>query len=63
MSLRSKGDINVAKVAEGFGGGGHKNAAGLRIEGNWDVAEAKIVGAMQYAIDHSRNGSNGNEYK
>ena len=63
VSLRSKGDINVAKVAEGFGGGGHKNAAGLRIEGNWDVAEAKIVGAMQYAIDHSRNGSNGNEYK
>ena len=60
VSLRSKGDINVAKVAEGFGGGGHKNAAGLRIEGNWDVAEAKIVGAMQYAIDHSNNGLNGN---
>ena len=62
VSLRSKGDINVAKVAEGFGGGGHKNAAGLRIEGNWDEAEAKIVGAMQYAIDHSNNGSNGNRY-
>ena len=62
VSLRSKGDINVAKVAEGFGGGGHNNAAGLRIEGNWDEAEAKIVGAMQYAIDHSNNGSNGNGY-
>ena len=62
VSLRSKGDINVAKVAEGFGGGGHKNAAGLRIEGNWDEAEAKIVGAMQYAIDHTNNGSNGNRY-
>ncbi len=62
VSLRSKGDINVAKVAEGFGGGGHKNAAGLRIQGNWDEAEAKIVGAMQYAIDHSNNGSNGNRY-
>ena len=60
VSLRSKGDINVAKVAEGFGGGGHKNAAGLRIQGNWDEAEAKIVGAMQYAIDHSNNGLNGN---
>ncbi|MBK6748643.1 MAG: bifunctional oligoribonuclease/PAP phosphatase NrnA [Pyrinomonadaceae bacterium] len=63
VSLRSKGDINVAKVAEAFGGGGHKNAAGLRIEGNWDEAEAKIVNALHYVIDTSQNGSNGNGYK
>ncbi len=63
VSLRSKGDINVAKVAEGFGGGGHKNAAGLRIEGNWDEAEAKIVNALRFVIDTSQNGSNGNGYK
>ncbi|MFZ1700552.1 MAG: bifunctional oligoribonuclease/PAP phosphatase NrnA, partial [Pyrinomonadaceae bacterium] len=42
-SLRSKGDINVAKVAELFGGGGHRNAAGLSIEGDWDDAERNIV--------------------
>ena len=30
VSLRSKDGINVAKVAEKFGGGGHKNAAGCR---------------------------------
>src|SRR6187399_1261141 len=35
-SLRSKGDVNVARVAEQFGGGGHKNAAGLGVEGDWD---------------------------
>ena len=64
VSLRSKGDINVAKVAEGFGGGGHKNAAGLCIEGNWDEAEAKIVKAVRYAIDPSHNGNgNGNGHK
>ncbi|MCA1589111.1 MAG: bifunctional oligoribonuclease/PAP phosphatase NrnA, partial [Acidobacteria bacterium] len=28
VSLRSRGKINVAKVAERYGGGGHKNAAG-----------------------------------
>lgn len=56
VSLRSKGDINVAKVAEGFGGGGHKNAAGLRIEGNWDEAEAKIVGALKFALPANGNG-------
>ena len=36
VSFRSKGDINVARIAEKFGGGGHKNAAGCRIEGDWD---------------------------
>ena len=50
-SLRSKGDINVAKVAESFGGGGHKNASGLSIEGDWDEKEAEIVAALVDAID------------
>jgi len=61
VSLRSKGDINVAKVAEQFGGGGHKNAAGLRIEGPWDEAETKIVAALRIALPTNGNGSsNGN---
>ena len=59
VSLRSKGDINVAKVAEGFGGGGHKNAAGLRIEGAWDDAESKIVEALRASLPINGNG-NGN---
>ena len=63
VSLRSKGDINVAKVAEGFGGGGHKNAAGLRIEGKWDAAEIKIVEALRAVLDSNGNGSNGNGHK
>ena len=33
-SLRSKGDFNVAKIAELFGGGGHKNAAGFKTRGS-----------------------------
>jgi len=31
-SLRSRGDFDVAKLAETFGGGGHKNAAGFTVE-------------------------------
>jgi phosphoesterase RecJ-like protein len=54
-SLRSKGTINVAKVAEQFGGGGHKNAAGLGIEGDWDENEREIVVALQHAVDDSQN--------
>ena len=50
-SLRSKGDINVAKAAEKFGGGGHKNAAGLSIDGDWDEAESRLVAAINDAID------------
>ncbi|MFN2501578.1 MAG: bifunctional oligoribonuclease/PAP phosphatase NrnA [Pyrinomonadaceae bacterium] len=49
-SLRSKGDINVAKVAEKFGGGGHKNAAGLSIEGPWDEKERELVAAVAHAV-------------
>jgi phosphoesterase RecJ-like protein len=53
VSLRSKGNINVAKVAEKFGGGGHKNAAGCRAVGDWDEIEAKLVDATLDAIDAS----------
>lgn len=51
VSLRSKGDINVASVAELWGGGGHRNAAGLRIEGDWDEAERELVGAVREAVE------------
>lgn len=53
VSLRSKGNINVARVAEQFGGGGHKNASGLRIEGDWDAAEQKLISALSKALDDS----------
>jgi len=56
VSLRSKGDINVARVAEKFGGGGHKNAAGARVEGNWDEREKEILTELIKAVEASSNG-------
>jgi len=53
VSLRSKGDINVARVAEKYGGGGHRNAAGLRIEGSWDEKERELVAAVREAVARS----------
>ena len=53
VSLRSKGDINVAKVAERWGGGGHRNAAGLRIEGGWDAKELELVEAVREAVERA----------
>jgi phosphoesterase RecJ-like protein len=51
-SLRSKGDINVARVAESFGGGGHRNAAGLSIEGEWNEVENTLVTAVSEAVEN-----------
>jgi len=34
FSLRSIGDYDVAHIATGFGGGGHKNAAGFSLDSN-----------------------------
>jgi phosphoesterase RecJ-like protein len=52
-SLRSKGDINVARIAERFGGGGHRNAAGCTLRGDWDEAEREIVGMLKDAVDRA----------
>ena len=50
VSLRSKGDINVVRVAETFGGGGHKNAAGCCVLGDWDAKERELVAAVTEAV-------------
>ncbi len=49
-SLRSKGDVNVAKIAEQFGGGGHRNAAGCTLKGDLEEIEQKLVPLMQDAV-------------
>jgi phosphoesterase RecJ-like protein len=50
ISLRSKGKNNVAKVAELFGGGGHRNAAGCRIEGNLEDVKQRVIEGLQAAV-------------
>jgi len=49
-SLRSKGEVNVAKIAEQFGGGGHRNAAGCTLKGSWDEVERQVVPLLQDAV-------------
>jgi bifunctional oligoribonuclease and PAP phosphatase NrnA len=50
ISLRSKGQIDVAKFAEQFGGGGHARASGLKLEGNFQSAHDRVVEAMLTAM-------------
>ena len=42
-SLRSKGTINVAEVAQAFGGGGHRTAAGFKCREGRDAARALVL--------------------
>jgi phosphoesterase RecJ-like protein len=34
VSLRSRGEVDVEKIARHHGGGGHKNAAGFAVDGS-----------------------------
>jgi bifunctional oligoribonuclease and PAP phosphatase NrnA len=43
VSLRSKGSIDVAEVAEQFGGGGHTCASGLSLDGPLSVAVERVL--------------------
>lgn len=47
VSLRAKGDVDVSLVAESFGGGGHKNAAGFNIDGTLEEIRKKVIGALK----------------
>ena len=49
-SLRSKGEVNVAKIAEQFGGGGHRNAAGCTLKGDLAELEQQLVPLLQDAV-------------
>jgi len=43
VSLRSKGQLNVAAIAEGFGGGGHECASGLWVDGPLATAVSQVI--------------------
>ena len=49
-SLRSRGDVDVAAAARKFGGGGHKNAAGVSFEGSTADAEQSLLAAIETAL-------------
>ncbi len=51
VSLRSKRDVDVARIAASFGGGGHQRAAGARIAGEFDAVAARVTAAMTEAIE------------
>ena len=51
VSLRSKGRIDVARIAETFGGGGHSCASGHAIDGPYEVATGRVLAALRAALE------------
>jgi phosphoesterase RecJ-like protein len=51
ISLRSKNYIDVRRIAESFGGGGHIRAAGCTISGSLENAGNSIVQEIQKYMD------------
>ena len=47
LSLRSKGKVDVEKIARKFGGGGHINAAACRIEGDIENVKSRVIEAVR----------------
>ncbi len=45
VSLRSKGDLDVHRLASRFGGGGHRNASGIVRAGQLAAVEEEVVAA------------------
>ncbi len=49
-SLRSRGEVNVARLAEKFGGGGHENAAGFKIKAGLKTVKEVLFGTPSRSL-------------
>jgi bifunctional oligoribonuclease and PAP phosphatase NrnA len=50
LSIRSKGKLDVAQVAEHFGGGGHRSASGCTLDGPLGVATERILTQLRTGL-------------
>ncbi|MFN3599455.1 MAG: DHH family phosphoesterase [Aquificaceae bacterium] len=50
ISLRSKGKVDVAKIAESLGGGGHKYASGCKIKGSYEDVKKRLLTAIREGL-------------
>ena len=50
VSLRSRCEVDCSRVAEQFGGGGHRRAAGAFFDEPLDSARQKILDAVRAAM-------------
>lgn len=52
VSLRSKDSVDVAALAQGFGGGGHARAAGFQMRATMEEARRRVEEAVGKALEY-----------
>ena len=50
VSLRSRGNVDVSEIAEKFGGGGHHNAAGCSVEGDYQAVREIVLQQVKESL-------------
>jgi bifunctional oligoribonuclease and PAP phosphatase NrnA len=50
LSIRSKGKVDVAQIAESFGGGGHRSASGCTLDGPLSSATERILAQLRTGL-------------
>jgi phosphoesterase RecJ-like protein len=53
ISWRARPGLDVSKLAQSFGGGGHVSAAGATVKGTLEEVEAKVVSATKAMMSNS----------
>jgi phosphoesterase RecJ-like protein len=56
VGLRSRDSVNVAKIAEKYGGGGHRLAAGLSMNGKVNQVVHTLVDAFSSVFSQDTEG-------
>src|SRR5262249_16310020 len=51
VSFRSRSRVDVARVAERFGGGGHRLASGAVVEATLEETRTRVLDAVRAALD------------
>ena len=57
VSFRSKGDVDVNKIASAFGGGGHVKASGCIVDGSLGEVEKKVLDKVEEVLRGRNTGS------
>lgn len=55
-SLRSKGGVNVSAIAQSFGGGGHRTAAGFKCPKGLAETKAEVLRIIEAVLANTDNG-------
>ncbi len=63
LSLRSKGQFDVLKIAESLGGGGHLFSSGAYLTGTYDSIKHKVLEALTFALDSTLEKTSSNRNK